>query len=342
MTLHASILARLSLIEGFPSWRQTLGDPALQPRLREYRTWEPSATLPSTPTRHERAPGAHGPVPVRIYQPPPSAPQSPRPALVWVHGGGWVSGDLDSTEADWTAREVCVRADAVVVSVDYRLAVGGVAYPVPHDDVVAAVRWVRDSSAVLGIDPDRITVGGASAGANLAAGAVLRLRDDDGWLPVALVLAYSVMHPALPALSAELAEALAKLPRMVQVLAEDVTVMTANYLGDAADPHGYAMPADGVLGGLCPTLLLDAEYDGLRASSEAFAAALAKARVPVRHVTVPGLLHGFLSLPASLEPVDHGLAVLAETVVHARPSRAACGVLPGADDERPARDEESE
>ena len=61
-------------------------------------------------------------------------------------------GDLDMREADWTAREVCARADAVVVSVDYRLAVDGVSYPVPHDDTVAAVRWVRDNAADLGID----------------------------------------------------------------------------------------------------------------------------------------------------------------------------------------------
>ncbi|MFJ8048319.1 alpha/beta hydrolase [Streptomyces luteogriseus] len=318
MALHPSISARLSLIEGLPSWRETFGDPALQQRLREYRTWEPSPTLPSANTRHESAPGPHGPVPVRIYR-PASAPQRPRPALVWVHGGGWISGDLDSNEADWTAREVCARADAVVVSVDYRLAVDGVTYPVPHDDVVAAVRWVRDNSAVLGIDPGRITVGGGSAGANLAAGAVLRLRDDDGRLPAALVLAYPVMHAALPALSPELAEALAKLPRMVRILAEDVVVMTADYLGDTPDAHGYAMPADGVLDGLCPTLLLDAEYDGLRASSEAFAAALRASGVPLRHVTVPGVLHGFLSLPASLEPVDRALTVLAQTVTTTRP-----------------------
>ena len=76
-----------------------------------------------------------------------------RPALVWLHGGAFVGGDLDMPEADWVARQICDRAGAVVVSVDYRLAVGGVTYPVPHDDTVAAVRWVRDSAADLGIDP---------------------------------------------------------------------------------------------------------------------------------------------------------------------------------------------
>ncbi|WSQ14022.1 alpha/beta hydrolase [Streptomyces sp. NBC_01231] len=313
MALHPSISARLSLIEDLPSWRETVADPALQLRLEQYRTWEAAPALPSVGTSDESAPGPHGPVPVRVYQ-PPHAPERPGPALVWVHGGGWTLGDLDMHEADWTAREVCARADAVVVSVDYRLAVDGVTYPVPHDDVVAAVRWVRDNAAVLGIEPARITVGGASAGANLAAGAVLRLRDDDNWLPATQVLAYATMHSVPPPLSPLLAEAFAPLPRMVRILPEDMAEMTADYLGGTSDPHGYALPANGALDGLCPTLLLDAEYDDLRASSEAFAAALVKSGVPARHVTVPGVLHGFLNLPASLDPVDHALAVLAETL----------------------------
>jgi acetyl esterase len=319
MALHPSISARLSLIEDLPSWREVLADPAMQLRLQEYRTWKAAPTLPAVGTSDESVPGPHGPIAVRVYQ-PPSAPQRPRPGLVWVHGGGWIFGDLDMHEADRTSREVCARADAVVVSVDYRLAVDGVTYPVPHDDVVAAVRWVRDNAAVLGIDPDRITVGGASAGANLAAGAVLRLRDDDNWLPASQVLAYSVMHSVLPPLSPPPAEAFAQLPRMVRILPGDVAEMTGNYLGSTPDPHGYALPTGGVLDGLCPTLLLDAEYDDLRAGSEAFAAALVKSGVPVRHVTVPGVLHGFLNLPASVEPVDHALGVLAETVAaaHAR------------------------
>ncbi len=100
-------------------------------------------------------------------------------------------------EADRTAREVCARAGAVVVSVDYRLAVGGVTYPLPHDDVVAAVRWVRDEAAALGVDPTRITVGGASAGGNLPRARSCGCADDEGWQPAALVLAYTTTHAVL-------------------------------------------------------------------------------------------------------------------------------------------------
>ena len=76
-----------------------------------------------------------------------------RPCLVWLHGGAFRMGDLDMPEADWTARQICDRAGAVVVSVDYRLCVGGVTYPVPHDDAVAAVRWVRDERGRPGRRP---------------------------------------------------------------------------------------------------------------------------------------------------------------------------------------------
>ena len=80
--------------------------------------------------------------------------------LVWIHGGGWSTGGLDMGEADWTAREIAARANAVVVSIDYRLAVDGVRYPVPLDDCVAATRWVRANCESLGADADRVFIGG--------------------------------------------------------------------------------------------------------------------------------------------------------------------------------------
>jgi acetyl esterase/lipase len=100
-----------------------------------------------------------------------------------------------------------VRAGAVVVSVDYRLAVGGVRFPVPHDDVVAAWRWVAAQASRLGVDPARLCLGGASAGGNLAAGAALRVREDgDAVRPARLLLVYSGLHPVLPEASPELVE----------------------------------------------------------------------------------------------------------------------------------------
>jgi len=127
------------------------------------------------------------------------------------------------------AREVCARAGAVVVSVAYRLATGGVHYPVPHDDVVAA----------------------------------LRVRDDDAWVPAGLLLVYPTVHADMPAPSVELATATADLPPALRFGPAKVRQMYRDYLGTTPD-DGYSVPASARLEGLPPTVVLDAEHDDLR------------------------------------------------------------------------------
>ncbi len=238
--------------------------------------------------------GPHGPVPIRIYRPVAGEPASPA-LLVWCHGGGWLGGDLDMPEADATAREVCRRSGAVVVSVDYRLALHGVHYPVPHDDVMAVSRWAADRLGDYGAD--RLVVGGASAGANLAAGACLRLRDEDVSVDGA-VLAYPAVHALMPTASDELAEKLEHLPPAAAFAEPIFTAITENYLGaPAAEADGYAMPAVGEFVGFPRALIINCEYDGLRASGEAFAAALAAADVDVQVLLAEDVLHGHLNAP---------------------------------------------
>jgi acetyl esterase len=318
--IHPDVAARFALLDGLSSMREAYRTPEGLARIQEYERWEPTVGPPEVDVRADAAPGPHGPVPVRIYEPPGSA-AGRRPCLVWLHGGAFLGGHLDLREADWTAREVCARADAVVVSVDYRLAVDGVCYPVPHDDTVAAIAWVRDHAEALRVDPDRISVGGGSAGANLSAGAVLKLRDRDGWVPQTLVFAYGVAHPVVPPPSRALAAALAELPPALAPTpaGERDDFVTVNYLGGpVSSADGYAMPGLAQLEGLCPTLVVNAEYDRLRASGEAFAAALALAGVDVRQVLLPGVLHAFLNQPAELEPVGRCLDLIAEVVAGQR------------------------
>ena len=224
-------------------------------------------------------------------------------------------GSIDDPATDVVARELCARAGAVGVSVDYRLAVDGVCYPVPHDDVVAALRWTRQHADQLGIDPVRTSVGGDSAGGNLSAGAVLRLRDDDRWTPAALLLVFPTLHPVVPPLSASLLAAATGLPDLLRFLPDDVAQMHRNYLGGPeTGADGYAMPGLAMLEGLGPTLVVNAEYDDLRASGEAFVASAARAGVDVQQVMAPGMLHGFLLLPTSIEPVARIYDLLAAAV----------------------------
>ena len=317
MPIHPDIASKTHLLEGITSFEAAMADPVQRARLDEFMSITGAPPPPQVRTRDDVVPGPHGPVPVRVYLPDGDA--ADRPALVWLHGGAFVGGDLDMPEADWTARHVADRAGAVVVSVDYRLCHGGVAYPVPHDDVVAAVRWVRDHAAALGIDRGRISLGGASAGGNLAIGAALKLRDADGEPPAALLPIYPVAHSVLPPASAALTAKMAEVPSLLRFRPADTDAFNTNYLGGPlSTADGYAFGALAVLEGLCPTLVLNAEYDDLRASGEAFAALLALAGVDVRQVLVPGMLHGFLNARSDLEPVDRALTLMADVVATAR------------------------
>jgi len=321
MPIHADVAAKFHLLEGVASFQQFIEDPDLADRRQAYGAY-PGYQIPAVATRMAEAPGPHGPVPMRIYSPEAadgtvadSAVADGAACLVWVHGGAFLAGDIDMPESDWVARELVSRAGMVVVSVRYRLCLDGVTYPVPHDDVVAATRWVRQNAASLGVDAGRIAIGGASAGANLAAGAALKLRDADGWQPAHLVMVYPVAHTTLPPLPASLEALMADVPPLLRFAPANVRGFNTNYLGGPlSSADGYAFPALADLEGLCPVLVVNAEYDDLRASGEAFAGALALAGVDVRQVQVKTMLHGFLNLPAVLEPVSAAIDLIAATV----------------------------
>lgn len=312
MPLHPTFARKLRLLDGISSFEAAAADPKLAPLLAEFLSVDGGNPPPAVVTSTEHVPGPHGPVRVRLYT-PLHDDSGAKPALVWLHGGGFRTGSIDEPVQDAFAREMCSRAGAVVMAVEYHLAVGGICYPVPHDDAVASVRWARQAAQVLGIDPALISVGGDSAGGNLAAGAALRLRDEDDWLPEALLLVYPTLHAVLPPLSHGLAARVAELPRLLRFLPADIADMNRNYLGGPENTaDGYAMPALGVLDGLCRTVVVNAEYDDLRASGEAFVAALAAAGVDVRQVTARGVAHSFLDLPNTVEPVSRILSLLAD------------------------------
>ena len=141
------------------------------------------------------------------------------------------------------------------------------------------------------------------------------MRDEDSWTPAALVLAYPALHPVVPPLSPGLVEAVATLPDLLRFLPHDFAEIRRNYLGGPeSGADGYAMPGLAVLEGLCPTVVVNAEYDDLRASGEKFVASLAQAGVDVRQVTASGMLHAFLMLPDSVAPAREARELFAETV----------------------------
>jgi acetyl esterase len=248
---------------------------------------------PSVPTRDASVPGPHGPVRVRHY-----GGESPL-TVVWLHGGGFGAGDIDMPEGDVVARELVARTGVAVVSVDYRLAVGGVRFPVPLDDVVAAVLSVSGP----------VVLGGTSAGGNLALAAALRLRDSGAPPLAGLVLAYPYLHVVNPPAPRSLAARMEPLPLRVRFTPASVRAMVDNYLGPLADtPPRYAYPGDDKdLSGMPRTLVIGAEYDDLLTSAVAGAAALRAAGVTVEEHFEPGVLHGHLNvpgLPGALRTLD--------------------------------------
>ena len=327
MPIDEDARARFAYLDGLPSVLEALANPEHVAQLDAFNAWESGYQSPPVDVTDERCEGPHGTIPMRIYRSSRGQDGAPRKqcALVWLHGGGWLSGDLDMPESDVVAREIADRADATVITVDYRLAVDGVSYPVPHDDVVASFRWVANDAERLCIKSHEIALGGASAGANLACGAAMRLRDElDAVLPYRLLLAYPVVHSTIPPLSAAQALAMQEVPDVLRFPPDVMAFLTGNYLGQAISTTdavpAYAMPAVGDLHGLPATTIITSEYDDLRPSGEALGELMREAGGKAQVLTESGALHGHLNWDPRRALVDHSLSILAQALTNAFPS----------------------
>lgn len=208
------------------------------------------------------------------------------PGIVYIHGGGWVICSLDSH--DNTCRNLSAGVGAVVVSIDYRMAPEH-RFPVASNDSLAAVRFVAENAAALGIDPNRLIVGGDSAGGNLAAVTALRIRDEGGPKLAGQMLIYPVtddIAAGFPSYT-EFAEGYG-------LTAEDMAWFWDHYVPDPAmrrHPHASPLRAES-LAGLPPAVLLTAGCDVLRDEGEAYAGRLAAAGVTLDFRRYEGLHHG--------------------------------------------------
>lgn len=237
-------------------------------------------------------PGLDHEIPVRVYT-PAEAVGGDAPLLLWLHGGGWVIGDLDT--ADATARALANRSGAVVVSVHYRRAPEHRS-PAALDDCVAALTWAVQEADLLGVDSNRVAVGGDSAGGHLAALLCHRVRDEFGpeidfQLLVYPVTDLTLSHPSID----ENAEG--------YFLDKDTLVwFVDSYLGSQDPKDGAVSPllAES-LADLPPALVITAEFDPLRDEGEAYADALRDAGVVVESTRYDGQIHAFFGLAALLE-----------------------------------------
>jgi len=242
-------------------------------------------------------PGADGDLAYRLYRP---ATPGPHPVIVYWHGGGWVLGDAASD--DPLCRDLCVRTDALVVSVDYRHSPEH-PFPAAVDDGVAALRWVAEHAAELGGRPDRLAVAGWSAGGNIAA-VVCRLARDHGG---PRILGQALLTPAAdtrPSPSrAQNADGYGLTASLMEWFEENYRAGA-----DPDDPRLAPLRAAD-LSGLPPAVVVTCEFDPLRDEGDAYAAALAAAGVPTEHVRARG--HTHLS-PTMVDLVVSGAPVRGE------------------------------
>jgi acetyl esterase len=223
-------------------------------------------------------------VPVRIYRP---AGSGLRPGTIYMHGGGWVQGDLDTHDA--ATAGLSDGADTVVVSVDYRLAPEH-PYPAAFDDSYAVLLHTAAQGRTWGIDTGRLLVAGDSAGANLAAALTLAARDRQGPRLRGQVLIYPCLshEGVLPSYREN-----AKGPVLTSAAMRDYWAI---YLGDTpagSDQHAEPLAATD-LHGLPPAFITTAQYDPVRDDGEHYAERLRAAGVPVELRRAKRLTHGWL------------------------------------------------
>jgi acetyl esterase/lipase len=235
-----------------------------------------------------KVPGPEGAPEVRVRRYRPADADGPLPAMVYIHGGGFVAGSLDLYDAD--ARRIAAEVGAVVFSVDYRLAPE---HPFPSglEDCYAALAWVAENAKELGVDPERIAVGGESAGGGLTAGVALLARDRGGPRVCLQFLGIPELDDRMETGS-------------MRSLGVDTPITTIangeiswdSYLGagvrgtDAVSP--YAAPARAIdLAGLPPAFVTAYEFDALRDEGIAYAQRLMAAGVSTELHVYPGAFH---------------------------------------------------
>ena len=245
---------------------------------------------PDVPVSSATVAGPDGDIPVRIYDPAGSSPTGP--TIVWYHGGGFVIGDLDTT--DGPCRRLAVASGMRIVSVEYGLAPEH-PFPAPVEDCYAAFRAVAEGA--LGGSPSWLAVGGDSAGGNLTAAVCIVARDRGGRTPDFQLLVYPVTRLLGDTASRRDNGEGYLLTRTMMDWFE------GQYLGDQSPADPYASPLEAPsLAGLPPAYVVTAEFDPLRDEGEAYAARLRDAGVAVDAVRYDGQLHGFFGTPHVFGP----------------------------------------
>lgn len=280
---------------------------ALRASVHQMSTAVPTVDVALGKVSDRTIPGPGGDLKVRVYTPQGTGPF---PVLVYFHGGGFATGNLDTQDS--ICRCLCHGASCVVMSVDYRLAPEH-KFPAAPDDAYAATLWAAENAAEIGGDPTRIAIGGDSAGAILSGSVTVRIRDQGGPKLFAQILFYGSMVYEIDAPTKSLEE----FKDGPWLRKEDITYFWNHYLPNLAvdQKNPLACPVYAAShANLPPAFVGTAECDPVRDSCEQYAAKLKAAGIAVEQHRYAGMPHGFVSmvaiLPTARKAVDDASAFL--------------------------------
>ncbi len=300
-TLASDVQALLKLAELAGSPTFLVGKSVAAARAESRREAQVVAARPPIPMARVEAievPGAAGPIPARLYVPSGLPAGTSPPLLVYYHGGGWVIGDLDTH--DGVCRFLAAESGTAVLAIDYRLAPEH-PFPAPLEDAWAGFAWAAANATELGLDPERIAVGGDSAGGNMAAVVSLLARAGGGAMPAMQLLIYPPTDTAGDLPSRQL------FAEGFLLTKADMEQFERHYLPegtDRSDPRISILRAPD-LRGLPPAYVTTAGFDPLRDEGEAYAERLREAGVHVALRRHSGLVHSFVNQTAVC-PSAHG------------------------------------
>jgi acetyl esterase len=284
MTLAPEIIAQLAdqKAAGLPQvWEAPV---AVIRELTQGRVAFAGVPEPILSVTNRFIPGPTSDLPIRIYRP---NQDQKAPAMVYFHGGGWVLNFLDIYDA--ALHRLANQSGSVIISINYQKAPEH-PFPTPFDDCYAGLLWVKAHAEEIGIDPNRVGVGGDSAGGNLAAAVALKARDEN------VALTYQLL--VYPCLDRDFTT------KSYIDAATDYGLTTQamewfwdQYLqGSQHDNNPYAVPMRAKsLAGVAPSIVITAQYDPLVSDSENYCAKLEKDGAQVIYKEFPGMIHGFFA-----------------------------------------------
>jgi acetyl esterase len=248
-------------------------------------------------------------IPLRLYRPQTENENTLLPALIYFHGGGFISGDFDTH--DRPLRALAKQSGCVIVAVAYRLAPEH-PFPAAPEDCFAALQWIAQNAGELNIDAANVAVGGDSAGGLLATVVCLMCRDRNVSQPVAQILIYP--NTDLASDTASWHELAFLHPSQSR---ENFIGQVAMYVPDSNDrAQPYVSPLRAPdLAGFPPTLMVTAELDAQRDEGEAYAQRLREASCFVTHTRYPGVIHGFFQMGGV---IASGKVAIAEVAAYLR------------------------